>query len=235
MSKDIPVDEGVGIVDTDFASEPHSNMSDSDGEFWEDLEERRVKAGVAAKAWVTVGLAWRSPDVSECGTYEMVLTGTLQYVAYLRWLAFAAHKARRADQEGSIRGMGASAQKRRRTTGNNTHGFKKDYDAPPSKLSERPPSSLKSKPYRSMIAGWWLEQNPEFGRFDDGGEWLVGFRSRLKEGDLHELDLEHLEELTAWHEEQEMEMERERQREKEKENRGGAETQPLAGPSSLTM
>jgi hypothetical protein len=86
-----------------------------------------------------------------------------------------------------------------------------------------------------MIAGWWLEQNPEFGRFDDGGEWLVGFRSRLKEGDLHELDLEHLEELTAWHEEQEMEMERERQREKEKENRGGAETQPLAGPSSLMM
>jgi len=57
MSKDIPVDEGVGIVDTDFASEPHSDMLDSDGEFWEDLEERQVKAGVAAKAWVTVGLA----------------------------------------------------------------------------------------------------------------------------------------------------------------------------------
>jgi hypothetical protein len=115
------------------------------------------------------------------------------------------------------------------------HGFKKDYDAPPSKLSEHPPSSLKSKPYRSIIVGWWLEQNLEFGKFDDGGEWLVGFRSCLKEGDLHELDLEHLEELTAWHEEQEMEMERERQREKEKENRGGAEMQPLAGLSSLTM
>jgi hypothetical protein len=47
--------------------------------------------------------------------------------------------------------------------------------------------------------------------------------------------LEHLEELTVWHEEQEMEMERERQREKEKENRGGVEMQPLAGPSSLMM
>jgi len=40
-------------------------MLDLDSDFWEDLEERRVKASVAAKAWVTVGLAWRSPDVSE--------------------------------------------------------------------------------------------------------------------------------------------------------------------------
>jgi hypothetical protein len=55
--KGIPIDEGVGVVDTDFASEPHSNMSDSDSDFWEDLEERRVKAGVGIKAWVTVGLA----------------------------------------------------------------------------------------------------------------------------------------------------------------------------------
>src|SRR5216683_3786991 len=78
--KGIPIDEGVGVVDTDFTSEPHSNISDSDSDFWEDLEERQVKAGVAAKAWVTIGLAWRSPDVSYCGTYEMLLTSTLQYV-----------------------------------------------------------------------------------------------------------------------------------------------------------
>ena len=53
------------MVDTNFASKPHSNMLDLDSNFWEDLEERRVKAGVAAKVWVTVGLAWRSLDMSE--------------------------------------------------------------------------------------------------------------------------------------------------------------------------
>ncbi len=112
------------------------------------------------------------------------------------------------------------------------NGFKKDYDTPPMKLSERPPSSLKSKPYRLMIAGWWLEQNPDLGGFDNGREWLVGFRSRLKEGELHELNLEHIKELTTWHEKQEQEREAERQ--KEKKNRGAAEMQPLVGPSSLT-
>jgi hypothetical protein len=212
-------------------------VSDSDSDFCEDLEERRVKAGVAAKAWVTIGLAWRSPDVSECGTYETLLTRTLQYVAYLRWLAFAAHAERQAEQEASKRGMGAPAKKKRRTAVNETNGFKKDYDAPPSKLSERPPSSLKSKPYRSMIAGWWLEQSPEFGGFDDGGEWLVGFRSRLKEDELHQVDWEHIKELTAWHEEQEQETKREKQiqRERESQNMGAAETQPLPGPSSLAL
>ena len=41
----------------DFASKPHSSVSDLDSNFLEDLEERWIKAGVAAKAWVTVGLA----------------------------------------------------------------------------------------------------------------------------------------------------------------------------------
>ena len=131
----------------DFASEPHSSVSDSDSDFWEDMEDRRVKVGVAAKAWATIGLAWRSPDVSKCGTYKTLLTKTLQYVAYLRWLAFAAHAGRQADQEASMRGTGAPAKKRHRTAVNDMNGFKKDYDAPPSKLSERPPSLLKSKPY----------------------------------------------------------------------------------------
>src|SRR6266851_3443831 len=105
--KGIPINKRVGMVDTDFASEPHSNISDLDSDFWEDLEERRVKASVVAKAWVTIGLAWRSPDVSYCRTYEMLLTGTLQYVAYLRWLAFAAHTVRQTDQDTSIHGTGA--------------------------------------------------------------------------------------------------------------------------------
>ena len=201
----------------------------------EDLEERWIKAGVAAKAWVTIGLAWRSPDVSECGTYETLLTRTLQYVAYLQWLAFAAHAERQAEQEASMRRMVVPAKKKCQTAVNQTNGFKKDYDAPPSKLLECLPSSLKSKPYRSMITGWWLEQNPEFGGFDDGREWLVGFRSHLKEDELHQVDWEHIEELTAWHEEQEQEWEREKEKQRERQNRGAAQTQPLAGPSSLAL
>ncbi len=95
--KGIPSDEGVGIVDTNFMSEPHSNILDSDSDFGEDLEERWVKAGVIAKALVMIGLAWRSPDMSECRMYEMVLTGTLQYITYLWWLAFIAYTERQAD------------------------------------------------------------------------------------------------------------------------------------------
>ena len=100
-------------------------------------------------------------------------------------------------------------------------------------MSEHLPSSLKSKPYRLMMAGWWLEQNPEFEGLNDGGEWLVGFYSHLREDELHELDWAHIKELTAWHEEQAQETEREKQ--KEKENRVAAETQPLVGPSSLAL
>jgi hypothetical protein len=115
------------------------------------------------------------------------------------------------------------------------NGFKKDYNTLPSKLSERPPSSLKSKPYHSIIASWWLEQNLEFKGLNDGGEWLVGFRSHLKDEELHEIDWEHIKELTVWHEEQEQEREREKEKQRERQNRGVAETQPLAGPSSLAL
>jgi len=52
-----------------------------------------------------------------------------------------------------------------------------------------------------MIAGWWLEQNLEFGGFDNGEEWLVRFRSCLKEEELHKLNLEHIKKLTIWHKE----------------------------------
>ena len=136
-----------------------------------------------------------------------------------------------------MHGMGASAnsKKRRRIVVNDMNGFKKDYDTLPSKLSECPLSSLKSKPYCSMIVSWWLEQNLEFEGLNDGGEWLMGFRSHLKDKEPHEIDWEHIKELTAWHEEQEQEREREKEKQRERQNRGVAETQPLAGPSSLAL
>lgn len=86
-----------------------------------------------------------------------------------------------------------------------------------------------------MIAGWWLEQNPEFDGFDDGAEWLLGFRSRLKDEELDGLDLEHIKELTAWHDEQETERAKDNEKQHDRVTSGAAETQPLAGPSSLAM
>ena len=82
-TKNIPENKGVGIIDMDFVSEPHTSVSDLDSDFCEDLEERRIKAGVMAKAWVMIGLAWRSLDMSECRMYEILLTRTLQYITYL--------------------------------------------------------------------------------------------------------------------------------------------------------
>jgi hypothetical protein len=88
-----------------------------------------------------------------------------------------------------------------------------------------------------MITEWWLEQNLEFGGFDNGREWLVGFHSHLREDELHQVDWEHIKELTTWHKEQEQETEREKQkqRERESQNMGAAEMQPLLGPLSLAL
>jgi hypothetical protein len=51
----------MGVVDTDFASDPETVMPEelSDG-----LEERRINAGVGEKAKMAIGIEWRSPDVS---------------------------------------------------------------------------------------------------------------------------------------------------------------------------
>ena len=86
-----------------------------------------------------------------------------------------------------------------------------------------------------MIVEWWLEQNLEFEGLDDGRELLIGFCDCLKEEELHELNWEHIKELTTWHKEQEQERAKEKERQRELENRGAAEMQPLAGPSSLTL
>jgi hypothetical protein len=56
-------------------------------------------------------------------------------------------------------------------------------------------------PFKSMIAYWWLRENPGFKTLEKGGEWLEGFCSRLEKKDLHTLDWDHLEELVVWHEE----------------------------------
>jgi hypothetical protein len=100
---------------------------------------------------------------------------------------------------------------------NAARGFKKDFDPPLSRLSDHLPSSMKSRPSRSMVADWWLQEHPDVKLVDGHVEWLIGFYNHLDEDELHPVDRDHLEELTEWH--------------KTKKNEHVGDTQPVAGPS----
>jgi len=93
---------------------------------------------------------------------------------------------------------GESHKKRCCTTVDTSKGFKTEFDPPPSKLSDHKPSGKKT-PYKAMMVNWWLQEHLDFKMLDKGEVWLKGFRSRLKESDLHKLDWEHIKELVAWH------------------------------------
>jgi hypothetical protein len=53
----------MAMLDSDFASEPHSCGPESS--ISEDLKQRHTKAGLGVAAKMLVGLQWRDPDVSE--------------------------------------------------------------------------------------------------------------------------------------------------------------------------
>ena len=60
---DIPLNDAMAMLDTDYASEPQTCGSDT-----EDLDstaDRHVKAGLGQDAKKVVGFEWRSPDVSK--------------------------------------------------------------------------------------------------------------------------------------------------------------------------
>ena len=95
---------------------------------------------------------------------------------------------------------GPPVRKRRHVTSKAGKAFKKDFDLPLSTLLGHTPSSLKCTPFKSMVAGWWLQSDPNT-KYLDGAAWLVGFYARLKEEDLHPIDREYLKELVAWHQE----------------------------------
>jgi len=71
-----------------------------------------------------------------------------------------------------------------------------------------------------MVGGWWLKAHPEFKPLERGAGWLVGFRDRLMEDELHPIDWGHIKELAQWHEGKDAE---------------NIDTQPVAGSSSETM
>jgi hypothetical protein len=61
--KGIPLEEAMAMLDSNFASEPHSCGPESS--ISEDLKQRHTKAGLGVAAKMLVGLQWRDPDVSE--------------------------------------------------------------------------------------------------------------------------------------------------------------------------
>ena len=97
---------------------------------------------------------------------------------------------------------GPPAKKRRCLTTNASRTFKKGFDLAPSTLLDHSPSLQKSMPFKSMIAGWWLETHP-MAKILPGAAWLEGFYSCLEEEDLHSIDRDYMKELVAWHEERE--------------------------------
>ena len=241
--KDIPLEEAMTALDTDYASEPCTSVcggdglqevgEDSDNGLSEEIEKRREKAGVALDAKIVVGPEWRSADVSISTSQETdaddILTLSHQYIAFLRWLTFK-HQigkqiAHRSDKTGE------SLAKRRRTAADSSKGLRNEFDPPPSLSSDRVPSKKKT-PFKSMMADWWLQANPEFTVLEEGGKWLNGFRSRLENKDLHRNDWAHLKEVVAWHKDRQMDTNSEGTSQHEDMENA---SEPEAGPSTQVV
>ncbi len=60
---DIPLNNAMAMLDTDYASEPQTCGSDTEDS--DSTADRRVKAGLGQDAKKVVGFEWRSPDVSK--------------------------------------------------------------------------------------------------------------------------------------------------------------------------
>jgi hypothetical protein len=125
-----------------------------------------------------------------------------QYVAFIRWLALKKSKVGNdvdsdAD-DNDDEGLGEPAPKRRKTV--KTAPISKSvFDLAPSKMNDYAPiSNKKTVPFKSMVSEKWLKKKPDSVLLN-GGEWLSGFYSRLKEDELLENDAKYLKELDEWH------------------------------------
>ncbi|KIO14439.1 hypothetical protein M404DRAFT_17385 [Pisolithus tinctorius Marx 270] len=89
--------------------------------------------------------------------------------------------------------------KKRRKTTKKWDNFTPSFDPNPSKLEDRPPHSNKATPtipFKTMINDAWLTAHPSQ-QVVDGMDWLKGFYSRAKEGELSDGDTKYLAELAA--------------------------------------
>jgi hypothetical protein len=59
----IPIDDAMAMLDTDYASEAQTCGSDT--EVSDSTMDRRINAGLGQTGKKVVGFEWRSPDVSE--------------------------------------------------------------------------------------------------------------------------------------------------------------------------
>ena len=195
----------------------------------EKIKKRWEKAGVALDAKIVVGPEWRSANVSTSKSRETnaddILTSSHQYIAFLCWLTFKYYigkqTAHRADKTRE------SLAKRRRTAADSSKGLRNEFDPLLSLLSGYVPFKKKT-PFKSMMADWWLEANPEFTVLEEGGQWLNSFCSRLENKDLHRNDWAHLEEVVTWHKDKQMDTDLEgMSQHKDMEDAGEPEAGPL--------
>jgi hypothetical protein len=66
---------------------------------------------------------------------------------------------------------------------------------------------MKRTSFKSIMADWWLHDNPEFKTLKNGGDWLEGFHAHVEKSSLPQLDRDHLCELVDWHKEKRGDME----------------------------
>ncbi|KIO12222.1 hypothetical protein M404DRAFT_20055 [Pisolithus tinctorius Marx 270] len=123
-----------------------------------------------------------------------------QYVAFLCILD-SIHKQWQEGNEGvsSMDRPTSKPIKKHHKTMKKRDNFTPSFDPNLSKLEDRPPHSSKAIltiPFRTMINDAWLTAHPSQ-QVVDGMDWLKGFYSHAKEGELSDGDTKYLAELAA--------------------------------------
>jgi hypothetical protein len=80
--------------------------------------------------------------------------------------------------------------------------IKRDFNSLPLILSTHVPL-LDKRPFKLMVASWWLHSHLDSKVLEQGGDWLVGFYDHLDKDELHPANHEHIKELIKWHKEKE--------------------------------
>ncbi|KAI6158006.1 hypothetical protein BKA82DRAFT_22008 [Pisolithus tinctorius] len=168
----------AALIETDLGSDV---LTCNDSDVSEDTLERRKLVEVGKSANKVVGHAWRSID----------------YVAFLRWLSFHALKQQQDVNEpssGSMRSVDDEPQRKRRKTTKKFH--KRVFDVSPKHLNHNPPQP-KATIFKPMVDETWRAKNPNV-EVVEGVDWLKGFYSRLRQGEIFDADATYLKELKEW-------------------------------------
>ncbi|KIN93402.1 hypothetical protein M404DRAFT_171307 [Pisolithus tinctorius Marx 270] len=168
----------AALIETDLGSDV---LTCNDSDVSKDTLERRKLAEVGKSANKVVGHAWQSID----------------YVAFLRWLSFCALKQQQdvnKPSSGSMRNADDELQRKRRKTTKKFH--KRVFDVSPKHLNHNPPQP-KATIFKSMVDETWHAKNPDM-EVVEGVDWLKGFYSTLRQGEIFDADATYLKELKEW-------------------------------------